>query len=670
MQSYGLKLFTNSISRFCSLVSEDIMAEDSGRSFARRNQLLEIESRVHNWWNEGDVFRSEPKDSPPKPGDKFFGNFPFPYMNGYLHLGHAFSLSKLEFAAAYHRLRGANVLLPFAFHCTGMPIKASADKLAREIERFGNPPQFPVAQEENTETDGKQEGGNEENQTAPGGKFKGKKSKAVAKAGGDKYQWEIMQSYGLTDAEIAEFQNPYHWLIPFFPLPGREDGRLLIGMRLRRIFITTDMNKYFDSFVRWQMRKLKSSGKIVKDLRYAIYSPLDGQPCADHDRASGEGVIPQEYTLIKMEVVHPFPPSMSALEDGKYGAFEINDSEVFIVTRRAALNLAYQRLSRVPEKPTCLVDLTGHDLIGLPLRSPLAFNEIIYALPLMSVLTDKGTGIVTSVPSDSPDDYMGLHDLKSKAPFRAKFGVKDEWVLPFEIVPIINHPDFGDKSAERICLEKKIKSQNERDKLDEAKKIIYKGGFYEGTMIAGEFAGMKVQDAKNKIRGQLLDAGQAVVYSEPEKKVMSRSGDECVVALTDQWYITYGESEWRKITEECLASMNLYSEETRNGFNHTLSWLNQWACSREPGPYWIPWDEEFLVESLSDSTIYMAFYTVSHYLHKGDMYGGDSSAVKPEQLTDAVWDFLFCDGPFPESSDISASLLNKMKQEFLYWYPF
>ena len=25
---------------------------------------------------------------------------------------------------------------------------------------------------------------------------------------------------------------------------------------------------------------------------------------------------------------------------------------------------------------------------------------------------------------------------------------------------------------------------------------------------------------------------------EPEKKVMSRSGDECVVALCDQWYVT------------------------------------------------------------------------------------------------------------------------------------
>ena len=29
------------------------------------------------------------------PEGKFFGNFPYPYMNGLLHLGHAFSLSKV-----------------------------------------------------------------------------------------------------------------------------------------------------------------------------------------------------------------------------------------------------------------------------------------------------------------------------------------------------------------------------------------------------------------------------------------------------------------------------------------------------------------------------------------------------------------------------------------------
>lgn len=34
-------------------------------------------------------------------------------------------------------------MIPFGFHCTGMPIKACADKLQRELEVFGYPPEFP-----------------------------------------------------------------------------------------------------------------------------------------------------------------------------------------------------------------------------------------------------------------------------------------------------------------------------------------------------------------------------------------------------------------------------------------------------------------------------------------------------------------------------------------------
>jgi leucyl-tRNA synthetase len=54
---------------------------------------------------------------------KWFGNFPYPYMNGSLHLGHAFTISKIEFAAGYQRMLGKRVLFPHGFHVTGMPIK-------------------------------------------------------------------------------------------------------------------------------------------------------------------------------------------------------------------------------------------------------------------------------------------------------------------------------------------------------------------------------------------------------------------------------------------------------------------------------------------------------------------------------------------------------------------
>lgn len=116
--------------------------------------------------------------------------------------------------------------------------------------------------------------------------------------------------------------------------------------------------------------------------------------------------------------------------------------------------------------------------------------------------------------------------------------------------------------------------------------------------------------------------------------VMSRSGDECVVALTDQWYITYGESEWKKLTEECLKSMDVYHPECRHSFEATLSWLSQWACSRAFGlGTKVPWDEDFLVESLSDSTIYMAYYTVAHILHYPDIYGKQGNMVRYQHIS-------------------------------------
>lgn len=55
---------------------------------------------------------------------------------------------------------------------------------------------------------------------------------------------------------------------------------------------------------------------------------------------------------------------------------------------------------------------------------------------------------------------------------------------------------------------------------------------------------------------------------------MSRSGDECVVALTDQWYLIYGEEQWQADTVAALEKMECYGEEAKNGFRHCLGgWM-------------------------------------------------------------------------------------------------
>ena len=54
-------------------------------------------------------------------------------------------------------------------------------------------------------------------------------------------------------------------------------------------------------------------------------------------------------------------------------------------------------------------------------------------------------------------------------------------------------------------------------------------------MIVGDCKGEKVQVAKKKIQQLMVGRKEALLYQEPEKTVISRSGDCCVVALCDQW---------------------------------------------------------------------------------------------------------------------------------------
>lgn len=97
---------------------------------------------------------------------------------------------------------------------------------------------------------------------------------------------------------------------------------------------------------------------------------------------------------------------------------------------------------------------------------------------------NTGTGVVTSVPSDAPDDYAALMDLKRKKALREKYGITDEMVIPFEPVPIIDVPEYGKLAAVFMCEKLGIQSQNDRLKLEEAKKEVYLKGFYQGVSFS------------------------------------------------------------------------------------------------------------------------------------------------------------------------------------------
>ncbi|KAF4098233.1 leucine--tRNA ligase, cytoplasmic [Onychostoma macrolepis] len=661
---------------------------------AKLDFLRRIEEEVQQKWEQEKIFEI---DAPTTIGEstnknKYFITFPYPYMNGRLHLGHTFCLSKCEFAVGYQRMKGKHCLFPFGLHCTGMPIKACADKLKREMELYGNPPQFPEEDEEEEEqkkiTD----------EVIFKEKSKGKKSKAAAKSGSSKFQWDIMKSLGLRDEEIVKFAEAEHWLDYFPPLAVEDLKKMGLKADWRRSFITTDVNPFYDSFVRWQYITLKERKKIKFGKRYTIYSPKDGQPCMDHDRQTGEGVGPQEYTLIKMKIVEPYSAKLSGLKgkniflvaatlrpetmfgqtncwirpDMKYIIFETASGDLFISTQRSARNMSFQGFTKENGVVPVIMNIMGQDILGCALSAPLTSYKTIYALPMLTIKEDKGTGVVTSVPSDAPDDIAALRDIRKKQALREKYGIQDYMVLPFEPVPIIEIPGYGNLSAPLVCDELKIQSQNDREKLAEAKEKVYLKGFYEGIMLVEGFKGQKVQDVKKPIQKMMMEKGEAMIYMEPEKQVLSRSADECVVALCDQWYLDYGNEEWKKQATGVLEALETFCDETRKNFEATLAWLQEHACSRTYGlGTRLPWDEQWLIESLSDSTIYMAYYTVAHLLQGGVLNGQAPSplGIRAEQMTREVWDYIFFKTvPFPKT-DIPKENLQKLRREFEFWYP-
>lgn len=640
--------------------------EEKKTSFVRRDRLIEIEKEAQQIWESNKTHEREVDKSKPK----FFVTFPYPYMNGRLHLGHAYSLSKAEFQARYKGLKGYNSLFPFGFHCTGMPISAAAIKLKEEFEKF------------TLET------------------LEARYQKRVAKDAEElarpTAQYEILRQCGVEQQKVPKFIDPVYWL-HYFPKEAVTDLKKFgVSVDFRRSFITTEVNPYYDSFIRWQFNTLKKGEFIKFGKRPSIYSQKDQQICADHDRAEGEGVLPQEYTLIKLHVIDDKfadilktdkkvymvaatlrPETMYGqtncfvLPEGKYGIYEMANGELWICSHKSARNMSFQNMTPEWGHPKEVGQVQGTKLIGMKVKAPLTHYEHVYVWPMLDISMDKGTGIVTSVPSDAPDDYAVMVDLKNKQPLREKFGLTDDMVLPFEPVSIINVPEYSELSAIDAYKSFKVKSMNDKEQLKKAKEEVYLKGFYSGIMKIGEHNGKLVQEAKPLVRQYMIENNLAAAYFEPESKCISRSGDECVVALCDQWYINYGHEGKEELKEYINSgAFNAYNETVKGSFINALDWLSQWGCSRSFGlGTKLPWDPIYLIESLSDSTIYMAYYTICHLLHndiEGKIVG--ELGIKAEDMKHEDWDYIFLGGAYTQSA-IEEHKLKQLRDNFEYWYP-
>jgi leucyl-tRNA synthetase len=140
-----------------------------------------------------------------------------------------------------------------------------------------------------------------------------------------------------------------------------------------------------------------------------------------------------------------------------------------------------------------------------------------------------------------------------------------------------------------------------------------------------------------------------------------------VKVLSDQWFLNYSDAAWKEKAHALIAQMNVYPDSAKPWFNTVIDWLREWACARTTGfgtP--LPWGKGWIIETLSDSTVYMAFYTINKHIKQNN--------IKPESLTPEVFDYIFYGKGNKEELSrnvgLQGDLLDSMRAEFLYWYPF
>jgi leucyl-tRNA synthetase len=97
--------------------------------------LAAIETKWHKRWAEAHAYERNVE-----PGRaKFLATYPYSYMNAFAHVGHAFTMMRVDLMVRYQRMKGANALFPFGYHVTGTPIVNAASAAARAFSRLWAP---------------------------------------------------------------------------------------------------------------------------------------------------------------------------------------------------------------------------------------------------------------------------------------------------------------------------------------------------------------------------------------------------------------------------------------------------------------------------------------------------------------------------------------------------
>jgi leucyl-tRNA synthetase len=341
----------------------------------------------------------------------------------------------------------------------------------------------------------------------------------------------------------------------------------------------------------------------------------------------------------------------------------IVDGEKWIVSQECAEKLAYQN-----RKVIILESFERKGLIGKKAENPVTKNEILI-LPADFVDSKNATGVVMSVPGHAPYDYVALENIKRDLPKLKEYGLTAEIVNSIKPISLIEVPSYSEIPAGDVVERMGIREQTD-PKLEDATKEVYRHEFHNGKMkqITGKYFGLPVAEAKEKVKQDLLAEGKVtVMYELLNRPVQCRCGTECIVKIfEDQWFIDYGNPEWKALAHKCLEKMKILPEELRAEYKYVIDWLHEKACARKSGlGTRLPWDPEWVIESLSDSTIYMAYYTIARHIKEHE--------IKPDQLTDDVFDYVFLGignaKEIAEKAKLDMKVLEKMHQEFLYFYP-
>ena len=575
-----------------------------------------IEKKWQRIWKKERIFEPVAGE-----GKKFFFTVPFPYTSGPPHIGHGRTFTIGDFVARFKRKEGYNVLWPMGFHRSGTPILSISDRIRKGDDKYTKLYSGYVALKE--------------------------KDPAKVK--------EIIKS----------FEDPENVANYFAGM--LEDGFNEIGLSIdwTRKFKTG--TPHFNKFVEWQYAKLKEGGAITQGKHPVTYCLNCQNAVGEDDIKDGDTdkVSINEFTAIKFKTGEKSLVASTLRPETIYGVTNLwinpdstyvevlKGNEVLIMSAQGFEKLNYQEtgLKKINE-------FAGIELVGKYVKTPIGTE--VPVLPGIFVDPDVATGIVYSVPAHAPFDYVALRDLQTSRGLANKYGLNYSEIKKIKPVIIIDIKGYSREPAVEVVESMNIKSQRDAELIEEATKKIYKDEYYKGVLNkrCGKFSGMKIKDIKDKVSRELREKGEAFTFYETSRKAVCRCTGKIIVAiLNDQWFLDYSGKAWKEKTRKLINDLVIIPEKYRKSFLDALDWVEKRPCARKRGiGTKLPFDRKWVIESLSDSTIYMAYYTISHLIKK--------YKIKPSDLTEEVFDYIFLG-----KGESPGQWADEMRKEFTYWYP-